>query len=101
MPRPSQLATVPTEALVEELKKRFTAIERAKTLLFGSPRVSSTRSIASGREHVPSKRTRGGTSEYARKVSKLVQTIRHAKGRREDVSKLEKQLEKLRAAHKP
>jgi hypothetical protein len=101
MPRPTQLAAVPTEALVNELKSRFAAIEKAKELLFGNDGVSSTRSRSSERAPVPSSaRKSGGTSPYARSVSKLVQTIRHAKGRGEDVTKLQKRLDRIRAQHK-
>lgn len=94
MARPSQLASVPTEALVEELKKRFEAIEKAKALLFGSRSVSST----AVRE--PGQRKRGGTSPYARQISSLVQKIRHAKGRKQSTAALEKELAKLRASHR-
>ena len=100
MPRTSQLSSVPTEALVEELQKRFAAIDKAKALLFGSPAVSSTRTSASGRERVSSKRRRGGTSAYAKEVSSLVQKIRHAKDRKESTTALEKKLARLRASHK-
>ena len=93
MPRPSQLSSVPTEALVEELKKRFEAIEKAKALLLGSRSVLST--VAA-----PGQRKRGGTSPYARQISSLVQKIRHAKGRGESTGALEKQLSKLRAQNK-
>ncbi len=100
MPRPTQLESISTERLVEELQKRFAAIERAKSLLFGADGISRTRRSAAV-SHVPSaKRKRGGTSEYARQVSTLVQKIRHAKGRGENVSALEKRLNRIRAQHK-
>jgi hypothetical protein len=100
MPRLSQLSSVPTEALVEELHKRFAAIEKAKALLFGSSAVSNTSTPASGRQHVPSKRKRGGTSAYAKEVSSLVQKIRHAKDRKESTTALERKLARVRASHK-
>jgi hypothetical protein len=100
MPRPTQLAAVPTEALVNELKSRFAAIEKAKELLFGNDGAASTHRRSSERAHVPSTgRKFGGTSPYARSVSKLVQTIRHAKGRGENVTKFQKRLDRLRAQH--
>lgn len=98
MPRPSQLATVPTEALVEEIQKRFAAIEKAKSLLFGSGAVSSTRNLGPCRRS--GTRKRGGTSKYAQQISSLVQKIRHAKGRKESSAAFERELARLRASHK-
>jgi hypothetical protein len=101
MPRPTQLETVPIEKLVEELRRRFAAFEKAKAELFSDGLRRVVVSSASGRGSVSSgKRKRGGTSEYARQVSTLVQKIRHAKGRGESVSALQKRLDRLRAQHK-
>jgi hypothetical protein len=87
------------EKLVEELKRRFAAIERAKKELFADGLRRVVVREGSGREHVLTNRRRGGTSPYARSVSTLVQKIRHAKGRGEDVTKLQKSLDRIRAQH--
>jgi hypothetical protein len=97
MPK-TNLASVPTEALVAEIKRRFAAIDRAKAELFEGNGIFSP--ARKSRESIPGKRKRGGTSEYARQVSTLVQKIRHAKGRGENVSALEKRLNRIRAQHK-
>jgi hypothetical protein len=100
MPRQTQLTTVPLSALVEELTRRFAEFEKAKKELLADGLQKMVHREASGREHVLMKRRRGGSSEYARQVSTLVQKIRHAKGRGENVSALQKRLDRLRAQHK-
>lgn len=99
MPRQPQLATVPLTALVEELTRRFAEFEKAKKELLADGLQRVVYREGSGREHVLFNRKRGGTSEYARSVSALVQKIRHAKGRGEDITKLQKRLDRLRAQH--
>jgi len=110
MPRPTQLAAVPTEALVNELKSRFAAIEKAKELLFETDRAYSTRRRSSERAHVPSTgRKSGGTSPYAQNVSRIIQTMRHARNRikrgtarpgdAQLLQRLEKKLKALRTQH--
>ena len=103
--RSKPLEDFSTEALVEELQKRFIAIDKAKALLFRSAAHSDKLlygSVDSG-THRTKERGRyrsGGTSDYARKISSLTQKIRHAKTRRENTAALENQREKLREEHK-
>lgn len=103
MRRASSLSTVPIQDLVEELKRRFAAIEKAKKELLadGLQRVG-VRDV-SGREHVLWSRKRGGTSEYARAKSSLVQRIRHAEDRKDaprKIAALKKELAALEQRHK-
>ena len=91
MPRQPSLASVPTEALVAELRKRFAELEKAKAALLDLNVSTST--------PVQSKHT----SAYARQVSALTQKIRHAKHRKDDpkvITDLMNEREKLRAQHK-
>jgi hypothetical protein len=62
MPRPSNLASIPTEALVQELKRRFAAIEEAKKELLGSG-VSVTHSASSGDKDA--KRSQAAKNKWA------------------------------------
>lgn len=75
MPK-ADLASVPTEELVQELKRRFAELEKAKTDLLGTPGFSETR-----------KNTYTSQS--------LAQKIRHAEGRHDDPQKIEELKRKL------
>lgn len=100
MPRPTQLSSIPTEALVDELKRRFAAIERARAVLFDAPVRFNARS-ATGKKR---------TSAYSQKVSSLNQSIRHATTRiknkkalpddQKNVAKWRKELAKVQNTHK-
>jgi hypothetical protein len=94
----TRLESVSMEALLAEIQRRFDRVEKAKSLLLGG---TENGVGTKGARLEPGQRTkrrrRGGVSPYARQVGSLVQKIRHAKGRGEDVSKLQKQLTKLRA----
>jgi len=95
----AKLESFSTEALVQEVKRRFAEVDKARNLLTAGFQDKRPRT-AKGPEQ--GTRKRGGTSAYARQISSLVQKIRHAKGRGETkaVSKLEAQLEKLRTSKK-
>jgi len=95
----TRLEAVSIEALLAEIQRRFDTVEKVKSLLSGGTEFTGEkpRTKQPGRR---TKRRRGGTSAYARQISKLVQTIRHARNRKEDVSKLEKKLSRLRSSHK-
>ena len=78
MPK-TDLTSVPTEDLVQELKRRFAELEKAKADLLGTPGFSETR-----------KNTYTSQS--------LAQKIRHAKKRNDDpqtIAELEAQKRKL------
>jgi hypothetical protein len=95
----TRLESVSMEALLAEIQRRFDRVEKAKNLLLGGTDSATGTHIARKEPRQGGRRRRGGTSAYARNIGSIVQKIRHAKGRGEDVSKLQKQLAKLRAEH--
>jgi hypothetical protein len=95
----TRLDAVSMEALLAEIQRRFDAVEKAKNLLLGGTDFLERQTARREPGKRAKRRRRGGISPYAQQVGSLVQKIRHAKGRGENVSKLERQLSRLRAQH--
>ena len=98
------LSTVPTEALTEELRKRFEAIRQAqKTLADGFGPMYST--VAVPRRGRPPKHAATGTpkqSTLGREVLRRAQYLRHAKRRgapKSKIAELQRSLDEAKAAH--